>query len=96
MDPNRTISVKSLLKAVSVILASFYLTFIVDVYTLNTTLKRIFVFGYFLLICVIFVYLKERFIKRRNSIGVIAASAAIVVVILAVFQSTFQIGRAHV
>ena len=89
MDPNRTISVKSLLKAVSVILASFYLTFIVDVYTLNTTLKRIFVFGYFLLICVIFVYLKERFIKRRNSIGVIAASAAIVVVILAVFQSTF-------
>ena len=36
---------------VFVILASIYLTFIVDVFTLNTMLKRIFIFCYFIGIC---------------------------------------------
>lgn len=36
---------------VQILLASSYLTFLVDTYTLNTPLKRLFVFSYFLVIC---------------------------------------------
>ena len=82
-------SIKCLAKIIAAILASVYLTFIVDVYTLNTTLKRIFVFGYFLIICAIFVYLKERFIKRRSSMSVTVLATVIAAVILTVFQNVF-------
>ena len=36
---------------IMMILSAIYLTFIIDIYTLNTYLKRIFVFCYFLLMC---------------------------------------------
>lgn len=89
MGSNKKKVIKYLAKIIAVILASVYLVFIVDVYTLNTMLKRVFVFGYFLIICGILVYLKERFMKGRNSMRVAALSAVIAVVILAVFQSVF-------
>ena len=89
MNLDKKKSIKCLAKIIAAILASVYLTFIVDVYTLNTTLKRIFVFGYFLIICAIFVYLKERFIKRRSSMSVTVLATVIAAVILTVFQNVF-------
>lgn len=89
MNLDKKKAIKCLAKIIAAILASVYLTFIVDVYTLNTTPKRMFVFGYFLIICGIFVYLRERFIKKRSSMSVTVLSAVIATVILAVFQNVF-------
>lgn len=45
----KKINLKLTVAALAIIFASFYLTFIVDVHTLNTWLKRIFVLAYFLI-----------------------------------------------
>lgn len=82
-------AITKILRLASIIIASAYLTFLVDTYTLNTVWKRVFVFGYFLVMCAIFVYLKERFTKKRNSISETILSAVITVMILAVFQNVF-------
>lgn len=50
---------------IMMILSAIYLTFIIDIYTLNTYLKRIFVFCYFLLMCHVAQYLKTRMNRGR-------------------------------
>lgn len=57
---------KIILKEIAVVLVSLYLTFLVDMYTLNTTLKYIFVFAYFILISNVIIYLKEKFLSVSN------------------------------
>ena len=57
---------KIILKEIAVVLVSLYLTFIVDMYTLNTTLKYIFAFVYFILISNVIIYLKEKFLSVSN------------------------------
>lgn len=47
----------------AIILASIYLTFIIDVYTLNTVPKRVFVFCYFLLMGHVALFLKKKLQK---------------------------------
>lgn len=89
MKNNMNPPIAKIIQFGAIILASAYLTFLVDIYTLNTVLKRVFVFGYFLVMCAIFGYLKKRFIKGRYSMSVAVLSAVIAVVILVVFQNGF-------
>ena len=80
---------KKLLPGFLIILASVYLTFIVDVYTLNTVLKRVFVFCYFAAVCVVLAYLKQRHIKKATWNIRIVAAVIVSGIILAPFQSVF-------
>ncbi len=80
---------ENLLQTIAILLASVYLTFIVDVYTLNTALKRIFVFVYFLALCMLFTYLKRKYVKGKISIQIAFGAAVIAVFILTAFQSKF-------
>ena len=80
------LAASKMLQSISIIVASAYLTFIVDVYTLNTTLKRVFVFGYFVVMCALVIYLRKRFIKRQAQatsclpfIAVLVCSVSIIV-----------------
>ena len=85
--------VSKFIAILSICLASIYLTFLVDCYTLNTTLKRLFVFAYFLVMCSVFVYLKHKFIKVRNSTNrkwpTIILSGIISIAVLSIYQDTF-------
>lgn len=83
------LAVSKILQGISIMLASAYLTFVVDVYTLNTVLKRIFVFGYFLVICLFLVHLRKRIGYKKLTVKVMILSACIAGLILALFQSTF-------
>lgn len=74
--------------AVLVVLASIYLTAVIDSVTLNTTLKRIFVFCYFIGISSLFVFLRHKLLgKPQWSIRTISAVLALVLVVF--LQSTF-------
>ena len=67
------------------VFASIYLTFIVDVYTLNTWPKRIFVFCYFLIMCHAAIFLKRKFLKDKqlpkHMLAIVGLLAAAVVVL---------------
>lgn len=69
----------------TIVLASVYLTFFVDTYTINTNLKRVFVFSYFIMISHVLVYLKRRFIQKTSEVkntAILSALIAAGVVIL--------------
>ena len=83
------LAASKILQSISIIVASAYLTFVVDVYTLNTVLKRIFVFGYFLIICLFFAYLQKRIIRKKLTVKAMILLVCIVGLILALFQSAF-------
>lgn len=67
------------------VFASIYLTFIVDVYTLNTWPKRIFVFCYFLIMCHAAIFLKQKFLKDKqlpkHMLAIVGLLAAAVVML---------------
>ena len=67
------------------VFASIYLSFIVDVYTLNTWPKRIFVFCYFLIMCHAAIFLKRKFLKDKqlpkHMLAIVGLLAAAVVVL---------------
>lgn len=52
-----------------VLLVSIYLTFVIDAYTLNTWLKRVFVFCYFCVASCVGIYVGKRFLKGKQSIS---------------------------
>lgn len=70
---------------IAILFASIYLTFIVDVYTLNTWPKRIFVFCYFLIMCHAAIFLKRKFLKDKqlpkHMLAIVGFLAAAVVVL---------------
>ena len=79
----RKISIASL-----VAISSVYLTMLIDVYTLNTTAERLFVFLYFCVFSSVLLYLKGRFVgKSSRTTHLCSAVVALIVVIL--FQSAF-------
>lgn len=82
---NRCKYARAILKIGVLILSSTYLTFIVDVYTLNTWPKRIFVFCYFLIMCYAAIFLKRKFLKDKqlpkHMLAIVGLLAAAVVVL---------------
>lgn len=86
-------AVKKAIKFLFICLTSVYLTFLVDIYTLNTTLKKVFVFGYFVVMCTLFMYLKNRLLKVTSKKTISPLYTAVILVfsisVLAVFQDTF-------
>lgn len=86
-------AVKKAIKFLFICLTSIYLTFLVDIYTLNTTLKKVFVFGYFVVMCTLFMYLKNRLLKVTSKKTISPLYTAVILVfsisVLAVFQDTF-------
>lgn len=76
--------------AIGSILASIYLTFIVDVYTLNTFPKRVFVFLYFLVICCAAICLKKKLLKGETlPVQTRVAAVVLAAAILGVGHSCF-------
>ncbi len=70
---------------VSIILASVYLTFLIDTYTLNTWLKRIFIFCYFVVVsCSAFYYYNKTKTRKFTLIPLLCAVA-----IVFLLQNTF-------
>ena len=72
--------VKYVISFFSVILASVYLTFLIDTYTLNTPLKRVFVFCYFAVISCLALRLYNKAIKRK--VTLIPLICAVIVAII--------------
>ena len=73
-----------LLSAFAVILASVYLTFIVDAFTLNTWVKRIFVFCYFLIVATLLVKCCAKLnLSQYKLASLIALLGAIVTLVFA-------------
>lgn len=67
--------------AIAAVFASIYLTFLVDAYTLNTNLQRVFVFCYFLLMCGVAVWLVRKFKKHELPKRVMLAVVLLAVVV---------------
>jgi len=80
---------KNIMFVCIIVLASVYLTFFIDVYTLNTLLKKIFIFVYFIIMCLIAIWLKRKLIiiDKRKIINIL--SIVIASFLLIVFQNTF-------
>lgn len=72
---------KRVYAAFFILLASCYLTFLIDTSTLNSNLQRLFVCGYFLLVCTILVLLRGKYLPRTQ--GWKARFAAALVLALA-------------
>lgn len=79
------ITPKKFISYTLIVVASIYLTFIVDVYTLNTVLKRVFVFGYFTVMCTLLSCLKGHFLKSKQR-SLLLPSIALAVLLFIVFQ----------
>lgn len=60
-----------------------------DVYTLDSQLQRVFVFGFFLLMSGLLVYVKRTYIQKKPSKISFGASVLISLVLLVIFQNTF-------
>ena len=86
--------VNLLLIALAIIFASIYLTFIVDVYTLNTFGKRFFVFLYFLVICSVIVILKKRLLKKRKTSNTTCLVYLIIAALAVIVGHNFFLPRA--
>lgn len=79
-------------KAAELILAamsSIYFTFITDVYTLDTQFQRVFVFGFFLLMSELLIYLKRKYICAKPSKLSLGASIIISLILIVIFQNIF-------
>ena len=77
---------KNIASIILIILASVYLTFLIDLYTLNTWLKRVFVFCYFLVVSYIALHLYSRS-KDKNKHTIIPLLCAIALVVF--LQNSF-------
>ena len=89
MSTLKNLSAVKLLKCLAIVFASVYLTFLIDIYTLNTTVKRLFVFGYFLVICTVMMHLRGRFLKLVHPRRTVLLSAVAAILIFATCQGTF-------
>ena len=76
---------KTALSAVLIVLASVYLTFLIDSYTLNTFLKRAFIFCYFVVMSIVACYLYGKI--RNHKLTVIPLVCSII--LLALCQNVF-------
>ena len=67
---------------IAISLASVYLTFVLDVYALNTKLKCLFIFVYFCIMGVVLTWLRRRFIPKssRNTRLVAGVLAAVLLI----------------
>lgn len=63
---NQNSRVRRFVNEIGIVLSSIYLTFLVDAYALNTTLKRVFVFIYFITMCHAICALKRRVINKYS------------------------------
>lgn len=70
--------IKTLFVELGIVLSSVYLTFLIDVFTLNTLVKRVFVFIYFITICHVIFALSRRVVKKYNISRVVAASLVLI------------------
>ena len=73
---NQNSRVRRFVNEIGIVLSSIYLTFLVDAYALNTTLKRVFVFIYFITMCHVFCALKRRVINKYSISMIIKIIAA--------------------
>ena len=83
---NKLKKLKLVLTVIALVLASLYLTFLIDTYTLNTWLKRAFIFCYFLAICSVIFYFYNKS-DNKNKYTLIPILSAFVIVIIG--QNTF-------
>ena len=81
-------NLKFFISVLAIIFASVYLTFLIDTYTLNTWLKRIYVFCYFVIALFILVKCCARL--KLNKCNIVSAIALLLTVFtLALAQNTF-------
>jgi hypothetical protein len=80
----KKINLNLLVSAIAIVFASIYLAFIVDVYTLNTWLKRIFVLFYFVVMTV--VAAKSLTWFKINKYNLISALALLLAIVTLVFS----------
>lgn len=71
-----------------IIAAAIYLTYLIDCITLNSNVKRVFVFFYFVIAAVVLVHLKNKHLKIRKKMQSRVVCGALAVLLLALFQST--------
>lgn len=72
------------------LLSALYLTFLVDTYTLNTVPKRVFVFCYFLVMCLTAVFLRRKLTKgKAQRKGALAAAGILAALIIVLGHSVF-------
>lgn len=84
----KKLNFKFLIFTLAIVFASVYLTFIVDVYTLNTALKRIFVFCYFIVAS--YLAVKCCILLRIHKHKIAYAIAALLAIVTLIFaQNTF-------
>ena len=88
MSLNRKKTLYRIAVAFLILTASLYLTFIVDVYTLNTWPKKVFVFAYFIIMSGLLYLVRSRYLGREK-LGCLLATAVIAALVLALFQDTF-------
>jgi len=74
-------NLKLALVVISVIISSIYLTFLIDTYTLNTWLKRAFVFCYFIIMGCLAFYLYNKSKKHKHTL--IPLLCAVIAVVFA-------------
>lgn len=75
-------------RSILICFASLYLTFLVDLYTINSIRQYLFVFLYFIIASHILIYLKNRFIGKCDRAAIFGATAA-ALIIVCLFQNTF-------
>lgn len=83
---NKLNVVKLIINIFAVIFVSAYLTFLVDAYTLNTWVKRIFILGYFILLS----FLAIKYVMKIGKRNVLMAAALACAVVTLIFtQNVF-------
>lgn len=86
-------AVKKAIKLLFIGLTGIYLLFLVDIYTLNTTAKRVFIFCYFVVICSLLVHLKRYFMAEKYMTnrpeGSFVLTVALSLCVLLVWQDFF-------
>ncbi len=85
---SRLIKIKYVILFFSVILVSIYLTFLIDTYTLNTWLKRAFVFCYFVVISCLALWLYTKMAKRKMTLIPLICAIAVAIIGQNVFLPT--------
>ena len=74
-------NLKTIASFVLIILASIYLTFLIDLSTLNTWLKRVYVFCYFIIMSCLAVYIYRKYskISKYTLISLLCAVALVII-----------------
>lgn len=75
-------------QSVLICLASLYLTSIINAYTLKSTPQYLFIYLYFIVIALVFTYLKNKYLGKNDNVTTLGATI-VAIIILCLFQNAF-------